>query len=103
MTLPINLEDRLAREAAEEDALDGVLEDFKDMRELKNERAGLVAREADAAREGFEAGDRDGLAGFIENEVLEFEDLAGFLLDLHVVVVAMVANSQLLLGDCGGL
>lgn len=101
--LLLDLEDGFAGEAAEEDALDRVLEDFEHVREFEDERAGLVAREAEAARKGFEARDWERLGGFGEDEVLEFEDLARFLLDFHVVVVAMVANPKLLFGDCSGL
>lgn len=103
VALLLNLEDGLAGEAAEEDALHGVLEDFEHVGELEDEGAGVVAREAGAAGEGLEARDRERLGGLREDEGLDFEDLAGFLLDFHVVVVAVVADSELLLGDCGGL
>lgn len=90
-TLLLDLEDGLASEAAEEDALHGVLEDFEHMREFEDERAGLEAR------------DREQLGGFREDEVMEFKDLARFLLDFHVVFVTIVANPKLFFGDCGGL
>lgn len=103
MALLLDLEDGLAGEAAEEDALDGVLKDFEDVWELEDERTRLVAREAEAAREGFEARDWERLAGLGEDDALKFEDLARFLLHFHVVVVAVVANPKLLFGDCSGL
>lgn len=43
------------------------------------------------------------MAGLGEDDALKFEDLARFLLHFHVVVVAVVANPELLFGDCGGL
>lgn len=104
MALLLDLEDGLAGQAAEEDPLDRVLEDFEHVRELEDERAGLVAaRESDAPGDGFETRDWERLVGLGEDDVLEFENLAGFLLDLHVVVVAMVANPLLLFGNGGGL
>lgn len=104
MALLLDLEDGLAGQAAEEDALDRVLEDLEHVRELEDERAGLVAaREPDAPGYGFETRDWEPLVWFREDDVLEFEDFAGFLLDLHVVVVAMVANPLLLFGNVGGL
>lgn len=103
VALLLDLEEGLAGEAAEEDALHRVLEDFEDVRELEDERTRLVAREAEAAHEGFEARDWERLVGLGEDDALEFEDLARFFLHFHVVVVAVVANPKLLFGDCGGL
>jgi len=103
LALLLDLENGFAGEAAEENALDGVLKDFEDVRELEDERTSLVARETEAAHKGFEARDWERLGGLGEDDALKFEDLARFLLHFHVVVVAMVTNPKLLFGDCGGL
>lgn len=80
-----------------------MLVNLKDMREFEDESTSFVLFETEAASEEVEAGDLDDLVRLGENEVLEFEDLAGLLLNLHVIVVAMVSDSFLLLGYGGGL
>lgn len=49
-----------------------MLEDFEHVRELEDERAGLVAREAEAPRKRLKARDWERLGRFREDEVLEF-------------------------------
>lgn len=81
-----------------------MLEDLEDVGELEDEPAGFELLEAEAALgEGFEAGDGDDGRGVREDQGLELEDFPGFLLDFHVVVVAVVAHALELLGYGGGL
>ena len=80
-----------------------MLVNLENVRELEDESAGFVLFEAEAAREEVEARDWEGVVELGENEVLKFQDFAGFLLDFHVVVVAMVTYTLKLFGDGGGL
>lgn len=93
----------LSGQSAIEDSLNRVLVNLENMRESEHESAGLVLFEAEAASEEVEARGLDDLIGLGENEVLELDDFAGLLLDLHVVVVAMVTDPFHFLGDGGGL
>ncbi len=76
---------------------------LENVREFEDESTSFVLFEAEAARKEVKARDWERLVDLGENEVLELEDLAGFLLDFHVVIVAMVAYTFLLFGDGGGL
>lgn len=80
-----------------------MLINLENVRELEEESAGLVLLEPEPAREDIEARNRDVLVVLGEDQVLEFEDLARFLLDFHVVVVPMVADPQQVFRDGGGL
>lgn len=76
---------------------------LENVRELEEESPGFVLLEPEPAREDIKARNWDGLVVLGEDQVLEFEDLARFLLDFHVVVIPMVADSLQIFGDGGGL
>lgn len=99
----LNLQEGLPGQSNVKDSLNRVLVNVENVREFENKSAGLVQFEAEAASEEVEARDGEGLVGQEEDEFLELEDLAGLLLDLHVVVVAMVTYALELFGDGGGL
>lgn len=99
----LNLQEGLPGQSNVEDSLNRVLVNVENVREFEDKSAGLVLFEAKAASEEVEARDGEGLVGQGEDEFLELKDLAGLLLDLHVVVVAMVTYALELFGDGGGL
>ena len=99
----LNLQNGSPGQSNVEDSLNRVLVNLENVRELEDESAGFVLFEAKAAREEVEARDWEGVVELGENEVLKFQDFAGFLLDFHVVVVAMVTYTLKLFGDRGGL
>lgn len=80
-----------------------MLVNLENVRELEEESPGLVLLEPEPAGEDVKARNWDGLVALGEDQVLELEDLARFLLDFHVVVVPMVADPLQVLGDGGGL
>lgn len=92
-----------AGKAAIEDTSNWVFIYLKNMREFEDECTSFVLFEVEATSEGVQARDWEGLMGLAEKEVLEFEDFAKLLLDFHVVVIAVIANTLELLGNGGGL
>lgn len=92
-----------AGKAAIEDTSNWVFIYLKNMGEFEDECTSFVLFEVKATSEGVQARDWEGLMGLAEKEVLEFEDFAKLLLDFHVVVIAVIANTLELLGNGGGL
>lgn len=80
-----------------------MLVNLEDVWEFEDESSSFVLFEADTASEEVEARDGEGLVDLGENEVLELEYFAGFLLDFHVVIEAMVTDTLDFFGDGGGL
>lgn len=99
----LDLENGLSSEPAKQNSLNRMLVNLEDEGEFEYERACFVLFEADAASESVEARDWKGLVELREYKVLKFENLARFLLNFHVIVVAMISKSLLFLGDCGRL
>lgn len=77
--------------------------DLVDVGVLEDERACLEPLETEAAGENVEGVNGEGLAGLLQEQVLEFQDLDDLFLDLHVVVEPVVADSFLVSGEGGGL
>lgn len=73
------------------------------MREFEDKPTGFQLFESNAAGEAVQSRNGEHGTGLGEDEVLELEDFADFLLHFHVIVESVVANSLLLLGYRGGL
>lgn len=80
-----------------------MLENLENVRELEQEGTSFVVLETDPASENVETGDGERLITLRENQRLEREHLADFLLDFHVIVIPVVADPLELLGYGGGL
>nr|POE57721.1 hypothetical protein CFP56_13981 [Quercus suber] len=99
----LNLQNGSPGQLNVKDSLNWVLVNLENVRELEDENIGFVLFEAKAVKEEAEARDWEGVIELGENEVLKFQDFAVFLLDFHVVVIAMVMCTLKLFGDRGRL
>lgn len=84
---------------AEKDPLYRVFKDLENEGEFENEPTRFKHLEPNSTRESVEACNGDHSGGWGEEELLEFENFASFFLDFHVIVEAMVTDSDLLFGN----